>query len=238
MPLAAAVAQPVESMDREDVVRSMLPLVKRAAEKLARRTPRHAQIQEDLVSAGMEGLLSAIDRYDPRRRVAFEAFALQRVKGAMLDELRRLDPLTRDQRRHSRHRLETLVQLEQRLGRSPEEAEVARGMGLGLDSYRDLVRTISASIAVTVTEDVDGERGTADTTALDPEAACAHGQLVAALDAAIGELPERMQVVLSLLYVEDLNLREAGAALGVSESRVCQIHGEAIRRLRSVLADR
>jgi len=224
-------------MNREAVVNEMLPMVRRAAAQLARRTPRHAQVHEDLVSAGMEGLLEAIDRYDPRRRVAFQAFALQRVKGAMLDELRRLDPLTRDQRRHSRRRLETVGRLEQSLGRQPEEAEVARGMGLGLDSYRELVRTISASMAVAVTEDHDRDREAVDSTAVDPEGACRQSEAVTALRDAVSRLPERTQVVLSLLYVEELNLRQTGEALGVSESRVCQIHTEAIRRLREALAD-
>jgi RNA polymerase sigma factor FliA len=231
MPVAA-----IAPMNREAVVGEMLPLVRKTAAQLARKTPRHAHIQEDLVSAGMEGLLCAIDRFDPRRRVAFQAFALQRVRGAMLDELRRLDPLTRDQRRDSRRRLETVGRLEQKLGRTPEEAEVARGMGLGLDSYRTLVRTISASIAVTVAEEGD-ERGTCDPNTVDPEAACRHSEAVGALREALAALPERTQVVLSLLYVEDLNLREAGLTLGVSESRICQIHGEAIKRLREALVD-
>jgi len=227
MPVVAAVP-----MNREAVASEMLPFVRRAAAQIARRAPRHAAIQDDLVSAGMEGLLSAMDRYDPRRRVAFQAFALQRVKGAMLDELRRLDPLTRDQRRDSRRRLETLGRLEQDLGRSPEEAEVAEGMGLDVDSYRDLVRTISASIAVAVADDGETVENAHD---LDPEEACGRAEAVASLQQQLRALPERMQMVLSLLYVEDLNLREAGETLGVSESRVCQIHGEAIKRLRAGL---
>lgn len=228
MPVAA-----LASMNPEAVAREMMPLVRRAAAQIARRAPRHAAIQEDLVSAGMEGLLAAISRFDPRRQVAFQAFALQRVKGAMLDELRRLDPLTRDQRRDSRRRLETVGRLEQRFGRAPEETEVAEGMGLGLDSYRDLVRTISASIAVAVADDGESVAGAH---ALDPEAACGQSELLVALEKQLRALPERMQTVLSLLYVEDLNLREAGETLGVSESRVCQIHGDAIKRLRSALA--
>jgi RNA polymerase sigma factor for flagellar operon FliA len=226
MPVAAA------PMNRETVATEMMPLVRRAAAQIARRAPRHAAIQDDLVSAGMEGLLSALDRYDPQRRVAFQAFALRRVKGAMLDELRRLDPLTRDQRRDSRRRLETLARLEQKLGRAPEETEMAQGMGLALDDYRDLVRTISASIAVVVADDGESAEGVDEG---DPEAACGRAEMLAILQGFVRALPERIQVVLSLLYVEDLNLREAGQALGVSESRICQIHGDAIRRLREGL---
>ena len=150
----------------------------------------------------------------------------------MLDELRRLDPLTRDQRRESRRRFEALGRLEQELGRAPEEAEVAQGMGLDVDAYRDLVRTISASIALAISENGESLPNVHE---LDPEASCAKNELVTALQQQLRKLPERMQVVLSLLYVEDLNLREAGETLDVSESRVCQIHGEAIKRLRAAL---
>jgi RNA polymerase sigma factor FliA len=211
------------------------PYIEKVARRLARRLPAHVEI-DDLVSAGVIGLMEAADRYDPKRADRFEAFAEFRIRGAMLDDLRARDTLSRDMRRLSNELRNATRKLESELGRAPDQAELASTLGLNVDELYLRQQKLSGSSVVGIDDaGPDLLERTSDTSFPDPFEITSHRETLARLVSGIDDLPEKMQQVLSLYYCENMNLKEIGQILGVTESRVCQIHGEATRRLRESL---
>lgn len=209
-----------------------LPLVRRSAMRLARKVPAHITVA-DLVSYGWLGLVEAFQRADGTMSdEEFEAYASYRVRGAMLDFLRSLDPTTRSVRAISRNVTKAIAKLSQELGRAPEENEIAVAMGVSIDAYRQLLTRVGEhGMARLELLDVD-QVDLADGDEAADELVMKKNLLDAVTDA-IGTLPPRLQQVLALYYQEECTMREIGAVLGVSEARVCQLHAEAIHRLRA-----
>ncbi|MES1205048.1 MAG: FliA/WhiG family RNA polymerase sigma factor [Pseudomonadota bacterium] len=212
-------------------------LVEKVARRMSRRLPTHVEL-DDLISTGMLGLLEAAERFDPSRGEKFEAFAEFRIRGAMLDGLRSRDSLSRDMRRVSTELKRATAELGNQLGREPSEGETASHLGLSVEELR--ARQAKLSGWCIVGFDDAGPaflEQTADDSVDDPSEVAARRQLFQHMFSHIEKLPTKMQQVLSLYYCEDLNLKEIGHVLGVTESRVCQLHGEATKRLRASLGD-
>jgi RNA polymerase sigma factor FliA len=216
----------------------MMATVRKLAAKLARRIPRHIDV-EDLVGAGSLGLADALSRRGAMPGSEFEAFASYRIRGAMLDELRRLDAMPRRSRRSARHVATASRSVEQRLGRPAAEEDVAAELGLEMKAYQALRADLDANRAPlpfsALGGDEDAPHEVADSKQEAPDALAARAQMNAQIAAKIGALSERTRAVLLAIYVEGTTLKQIGQTLGVSESRVCQIHTEAIASLRSAL---
>jgi RNA polymerase sigma factor for flagellar operon FliA len=222
---------------RKEYAAKFFPYIEKVARRLARRLPAHVEI-DDLVSAGVIGLMEAAERFDPKRVDRFEAFAEFRIRGAMLDDLRARDTLSRDMRRLSNELREATRKLESELGRTPDQGELAETLGLKVDELYTRQQKLSGSSVVGIDDaGPDFLERTSDTNSPDPFELTSHREALARLVSGIDDLPEKMQQVLSLYYCENMNLKEIGEILGVTESRVCQIHGEATRRLRESLSD-
>ncbi len=220
---------------RRDYAAKFFPYIEKVARRLARRLPAHVEL-DDLVSSGVIGLMEAAERYDPRRADRFEAFAEFRIRGAMLDDLRSRDTLSRDMRRLSNELRNATRKLESQLGRAPDHEELAQTLGVNVDELYARQQKLTGSSVVGIDDaGPDFLERTSDENAVDPFEATSHREAVGHLVAGIDDLPEKMRQVLSLYYCESLNLKEIGEVLGVTESRVCQIHGEATRRLREAL---
>lgn len=231
----------VQQSAPHDLVTKHAPLVKRIAYHLVGRMPPSVQV-DDLMQAGMIGLLEAANNYDPSQGASFETYAGIRIRGAMLDEIRRTDWTPRSVHRKSRRVAEAVREIENREGRDARDHEIAAEMGVGLDEYHQILRDTS-SCRVFSLEDMFGAGegqdegyglGEQDSTPLDE---LESEKFKIALANAIASLPEREQLVMALYYDEELNLREIGEVLGVSESRVCQIHSQALSRIRARMAD-
>lgn len=225
-------------IDPQAQLEAYLPMVRRQALALQVRLPAGVDL-DDLIQAGMLGLIEALGRYDPSQGAQLSTYASQRVHGAMLDELRSRDWLPRRVRRHARALETTIRELQQKLGRVPEEREIAATMDMDLVSYRQLLGDINNGLLLPF-EDILEEKG--EQSFCDQQSSCLLSELIEgeqrqALIDAIAELPEREKLLMGLYYQEELNLKEIGAVLGVSESRVCQLHSQAIRRLRSQLCE-
>ncbi len=232
MSKAAAYAQ---FDNRAALVERHAPLVKRIAHHLLARLPASVQL-DDLLQAGMVGLLEAARNFDGGKGASFETFAGIRIRGAMLDEIRRGDWTPRSVHRNNRRVMEAMDQLEKQLGRDPTGAEVADYLELSLDEYHHIVHDVSAGRLVGledlgVSEDAIGPGDDSPSHFTD----LADARFQSALVEAIKTLPEREALVLSLYYDEELNLKEIGQVLGVSESRVSQIHSQAMVRLKTKL---
>ena len=222
---------------RNEYAAKFFPYIEKVARRLARRLPAHVEI-DDLISSGVIGLMEAAERFDPSRVDRFEAFAEFRIRGAMLDDLRSRDTLSRDMRRLSNELRDATRRLEAQLGRTPDQEEIAQRLGVDMDELYARQQKLSGSSVVGIDDaGPDLLERTGDQTAADPFEQASRHELSDRLVSGIGTLPERMQQVLSLYYCDNLNLKEIGAVLGVTESRVCQIHGEATRRLRESLTD-
>ncbi|MBX2838823.1 MAG: RNA polymerase sigma factor FliA [Gammaproteobacteria bacterium] len=236
---AHAMYNEVETVDPDGLVAANANLVKRIAFHLMNRLPPSVQA-EDLIQAGMIGLLEAARHYDPSQGASFETYAGIRVRGAMLDEIRRSDWTPRSVHRKSREAAEILREIEQASGRDAKDQEVADRLGIELSAYH-LILTESSAAHIFSFDQPDEHTG--ETMALPQSEETTPGQQVEyqsfreALAEAIKNLPERESLVMSLYYDEDLNLREIGEILGVSESRVCQIHGQALVRLKARLTE-
>ena len=217
---------------RNEYVTRYYHCVEMVAKTLARRLPPSTDLG-DLISAGALGLIEAASRFDPARGDSFEAFARIRIRGAMLDDIRLRDTMSRDMRRGARAISRATARLTQTLGRHPTEAEVAEQVGVTLDELRARRAQLSGARVIGLDDvGVDLLDRLADENAEDPQELASRRQLLDRLADHIATLPERMQQVLSLYYRESLSLREIGVVLGVTECRVCQIHGEATKRLR------
>ncbi len=211
-----------------------LPLVRRIAMRLARRLPRHISVS-DLVSSGWVGLVEASSRaHEQMPMDEFEAYASHRVKGAMLDYLRALDPNAREIRNASRRVARAIARIQKEKGRPPEEAEIAAAVGLTLEEYRSTLSDI-ARAGMARLEMVDIDRVDPASPAHAPDELANRNILAEQVADAIDRLPLRLQQLLSLYYREDCTLREIGEVMGVSESRISQLHTEAMHRLRAAL---
>jgi RNA polymerase sigma factor for flagellar operon FliA len=221
-------------LPREIAVR-YVPVIRQTALRLARRLPAHICV-DDLIGAGFIGLVDAYRRYDPERCDRFDGYAEFRIRGAMLDELRSYDPLSRDLRALATRTAAATRSLEGRLGRAPTEAEVAAELGLELAAFQGYAARMA--VGRTVSLDAPAEDGDLRMEIRDPSEEPADEQLLQAqakrvLTMAVEALPPRLRQVLELYYGNQLTLRDIGGILGVTESRVCQLHAEAIRRLRA-----
>ena len=227
-------------LDRDALIRQHVPLVRRIALHMIAKLPPNVEL-DDLIQVGMIGLAEALSRFESEQGVQFETFASQRIRGAMLDELREGDWMSRSWRKSQKEIEQALNRLEQRLGRSPLESEIAAELGMDLDDYQSLLGKVRGTQLVYL-EDIGGgdsddgddylERHVADADA-DPFALLRDQRLRSALVEAIKALPEREQYVMGMYYEHDMNLKEIAAVLGVTESRVCQLHSQAIARLRT-----
>jgi RNA polymerase sigma factor for flagellar operon FliA len=225
--------------DRDMLIRQHVPLVRRIAHHMIVKLPPNVEL-DDLIQVGMIGLAEALSRFEATQGVQFETFASQRIRGAMLDELREGDWMSRSSRKSQKEIEQAVHRLEQRLGRSPIESEIADELGLKLADYQSLLGKVRGTQLVyledmTHSQDDDEgflERHVADANA-DPMAMLRDQRLRSALVAAIKQLPEREQHLMGMYYEHDMNLKEIAAVLGVTESRVCQLHSQAIARLRA-----
>ena len=213
------------------------PLVRRLAHQMIARLPANVEI-DDLIQVGMIGLHDALGRFDAGQGVQFETFATQRIRGAMLDELRGGDWMSRGDRKQQRQIEAAVHKLEQQFGRAPAESDIAAEMGLTLADYQETLTKVRGTQLVHL-EDMSGDDGddsyldrhVADAGA-DPLAMLNDRRMREALVEAIKLLPEREQYVMSMYYEHDMNLKEIAAVLKVTESRVCQLHSQCIARLR------
>jgi RNA polymerase sigma factor for flagellar operon FliA len=206
-------------------------LVKRIAYHLAGRLPPSVEV-DDLIQAGMIGLLEAASNYSSDRGASFETYAGIRIRGAMIDALRKLDWAPRSVHRKAREAAKATRTIEEREGREARDTEIASLMGVGLDEYNQILQDAASCHMA----NLDEATSIADRSA-DPEGETGRGAMREAVAGAIASLPERERLVMSLYYEEELNLKEIGAVLGVSESRACQLHGQALIRLRSRLRE-
>jgi RNA polymerase sigma factor FliA len=229
----AAVARQGE----QDLVVQHAPLVKRIANHLIYRLPSSVQL-DDLIQAGMIGLLEASRQYDPTQGASFESYAGIRIRGAMLDEIRRGDWTPRSVHRRSREVGGVITKLENQLGREPRDVEICDAMGISLEEYHKIMQDATGAkiFSYDQYDDEDSEpMEFADGTG-HPGEHIQRESFMRSLSAAIAALPEREKLFMALYYDEELNLREIGEVLGVSESRACQIHGQALVRIKSRMA--
>jgi RNA polymerase sigma factor for flagellar operon FliA len=225
--------------DSNALLKQYSPLVRRLAHQMIAKLPANVEL-DDLIQVGMIGLNDALGRFDANQGVMFETFATQRIRGAMLDELRGGDWMSRGDRRHQRSIEAAVRKLEQKLQRAPHESEIADEMGMILGDYQELLGKVRGT-QLFYLEDLSGDDGddfldrhVADEAA-NPLAMLQDQRMREALVDAIGKLPEREQHVMSMYYENDMNLKEIAAVLGVTESRICQLHSQSIARLRSKL---
>lgn len=229
----------VQERSHEDLVLRYAPLVKRIAYHLMNRLPPSVQV-DDLVQAGMIGLLEASRNYDPTQGASFETYAGIRIRGAMLDEIRRSDWTPRSVHRKARMVADAMREIENREGRDARDVEVAEALNMSLEEYHQILQDASGSRIFSLEElsavgEIGGDTGRGGIKG--PFDGIQHDAFKQAVAEAIAGLPERERLVIAMYYDEELNLREIGQVLGVSESRVCQIHSQATMRLRSRLTD-
>jgi len=230
---------------RDRLILTYAPLVKYVAGRLGSGLPAHVD-DGDLVSYGLLGLISAIERYDPERDVKFETYAIARIRGAIIDELRAMDWVPRSVRSRAREIERAIAELEAKIGRAPTDEEIAEKLGLSeeeLDeSLSEIARSSIAALDELWTASGSGGEQVAlidtieDTEAPDPQGALSQTELREAIADAIARLPEREKLVVTLYYYEELTLREIGEVLGVTESRVSQLHTKAVLRLKARLS--
>jgi RNA polymerase sigma factor for flagellar operon FliA len=225
-----------------ELVEQHLPLVKTVVGRLAMGLPSHVDIN-DLYSAGLVGLLNAIRRFNPLSGASFETYARVRIRGAVFDELRRLDWVPRSVHEKARRVQDVMQQLEQKTGRPPEAPEVAKALGLSVTEYEELLEEIKPAtfICLDSVRNGEAEDGTshyervADHRQGDPSEGVARHELARLIASRLEALPEMQRKVLALYYFEDLRLREIAEVFGVTESRICQVHAQAILAIRSFL---
>jgi RNA polymerase sigma factor for flagellar operon FliA len=229
---------------RERLVVAYSPLVKYVAGRMSSGLPGHVE-ESDLISYGLGGLISAIERFDLAREIKFETYAITRIRGAIIDELRNLDWVPRSVRARAREIERINTKLEARLQRAPSDDEMATELGVTIDEFQETLLQISNSTIVALDELWNVQDATGDQVSLldtlpdreapDPQQLVDQSELRDRIADAIALLPEREKLVVALYYYENLTLREIGEVLGVTESRVSQLHTKAVLRLRSKL---
>ena len=229
---------------REKLILNSLPTVKMVAERLALRFPPHLD-RENFISAGILGLFEAIEKYNPEEKTSFLGYVSIRVRGAILEELRKLDFAPRRLRKLEREIRAAYAKLEQKLGRFPEEEEVAKYLNLSLEKFRHALQEVNCLVLVSLEEDLtEGEENTQlihfieDPTAEDAFKEVELKELKQILAKAIEELEEKERLVITLYYYEGLTMKEIGKVIEVTEARVCQIHSKAMIKLKSKLQSR
>jgi RNA polymerase sigma factor FliA len=239
-------ADPESKALRDRLILTYAPLVKYVAGRLGSGLPAHVD-DDDLVSYGVLGLMGAIERYDPDRDVKFETYAIARIRGSIIDELRAMDWVPRSVRARARDIERAIAELERRLHRAPTDAEIAEKLGISEadldDSLTDISRSSIAALDELWTVNTSGGGDQValidtieDSEAPDPQRTLSQGEVREAVGEAIARLPEREKLVITLYYYEELTLREIGEVLGVTESRVSQLHTKAVLRLKGRLA--
>jgi len=225
---------------REKLLLQYLPLVRRVASRMLGSLPRSVRL-DDLISAGVVGLLSSLDNFDPTMGVKFETFAMNRIRGAMVDSLRELDWVPRSVRQKARQLEHAMEELTQRLGRMPQDAEVSDRLGLSLEGYQALLEEVNVTVLLSLDDafpSQTGEGAHLSDTVTDPNAETSHDRIeeMELRDLLVDNLkmlPEQEKLVLALYYYEELTFKEIGDVLKLTESRVSQIHSKAILKLRS-----
>jgi RNA polymerase sigma factor for flagellar operon FliA len=241
-------ANPQSKALRDRLILTYAPLVKYVAGRLGSGLPAHVD-DDDLISYGLLGLIGAIERYDPDRDVKFETYAIARIKGSIIDELRAMDWVPRSVRARARDIERAIAELERRLHRAPTDEEIADKVGISPaeleDSLTDISRSSIAALDELWTVNTGGGGGgdqvalidtIEDADAPDPQSSLSQTEMKEAVGEAIARLPEREKLVVTLYYYEELTLREIGEVLGVTESRVSQLHTKAILRLKARLS--
>ena len=239
---AGTAVEEMTAEEREALLLEHLPTVRFLARRIHERLPQHVEL-DDLVSAGVVGLIDAFSKFDHGKKVQFKSYAQFRIRGAILDSLRTLDWSPRELRRKGRAVEEAIRSSTQRLGRAPQELEIAAEMTLSLNEYQQLLGELKGleigSLHMERSEDSGDEEIAyipAGSPEEDPLFRCLKGEMKQRLADAIEELPEKERMVLTLYYYEELTMKEIGLTLGVVESRVSQIHSSAVVRLRTALA--
>jgi RNA polymerase sigma factor for flagellar operon FliA len=233
---------PALTTEQERVLLEHLPIVRFLARRIHERLPQHVDI-EDLVSAGVVGLMDAFAKFDPEKKVQFRSYAQFRIRGAILDSLRTLDWSPRELRRKGRAVEEAIRMLTARLGGAPGEAEIATEMGISLEDYQQLLGDLKGLEIGTLHLERSENSGEEELAYVpgrpeeDPLFRCLRGELEERLAGAIADLPDRERLVMTLYYYEEMTMREIGLALGVVESRVSQMHASAVVHLRAALRD-
>ena len=230
------------TLDREQYLERFAPLVRRMAHHLLAKLPASVQL-DDLIQAGLIGLMDAIGRFEEGQGAQFETYATQRIRGAMLDELRQGDWLPRGLRKTQRQIENAMHRLEHKFGRSPSEGEIAKELNVPLVEYQSMLQEARGYqlIYYDQSDDDDGGDNYLDRNASDnvnnPIERVSDQRFRQAIINAIEHLPEREKLLMGLYYEQELNFREIAEILGVTESRVCQLHSQAVARLRTKLRD-
>jgi RNA polymerase sigma factor FliA len=227
---------------KERLVLEHAPLIRYIVNRIAVRLPSHIDL-DDLHNTGVIGLMDAIDKYDPDKNCKFKTYAEFRIKGAILDQLRSLDWVPRSIRQKSRRLEQAYAEVEQRLGRSATNSEIAESLGIELEEFHYLVDQVRGISMVNLDElrsGADSDQAAygdifEDVKAENPFLSLKSRELRQAVADCISSIPEKERLVISLYYYEDLNMKEIGSILGITESRVCQIHTKAVARLRAKL---
>jgi len=234
-------AAAADAVDRDRLLLEHLSAVRYIARRIHERLPQHVEL-DDLVSAGIVGLIDAFSKFDHAKKVQFKSYAQFRIRGAILDSLRMLDWSPRELRRKGRAVEEAIRAVQQRAGRAPTEQEIAAEMKLGLEEYQLLLGELKGLEIGSLNMERSEESGDEELVYIpgspeeDPLFRCLQGEMKQHLADAIDELPEKERLVLTFYYYEELTMKEIGLTLGVVESRVSQIHSSAVLRLRSALS--
>ncbi len=226
---------------RDELIMKYAPLVKNIVERIASRLPSHLQVKEDLINVGIIGLISALEKFDKKRNVKFETYASIRIRGAILDELRARDWMPRSTRNKYSKLEDTFSSLQRMLGRSPDEEEMSRYLNVPLDKYHKILDE-AKGVTLLCSEDLPPDYHEShanhffeESDQNNPFTSIATNELKGVVKKAIETLPDKERIILSLYYYEELTMKEIGKVVSLTESRVCQLHTQAILRLRGNL---